>query len=125
MTNTPTHAAVQHLDRQQHRQQDRIDDSLRAVADPTRRAILRLVHSDAMPAGRIAEHFPAISRPAVSQHLRVLADAGLVDVRPEGNRRLYRWRREGFRGAAAFVEEMWSDSLARLKAAAEREESSP
>ncbi|MGH9180605.1 MAG: ArsR/SmtB family transcription factor, partial [Acidimicrobiales bacterium] len=60
--------------------------------------------------------------PAVSQHLRVLAGAGLVDVRPDGNRRLYRWRREGLRDAAAFVEEMWVDRLARLKAAAEREE---
>jgi DNA-binding transcriptional ArsR family regulator len=99
-----------------------IDESLRAVADPTRRAILRLVRDDELPAGRIAEHFPTISRPAVSQHLRVLADAGLVDVRPDGNRRLYRWRREGLRDAAAFVEEMWSERLARLKAAAEREE---
>ena len=98
-----------------------IDESLRAVADPTRRAILRLVRDGEMPAGRIAEHFPTISRPAVSQHLRVLAGAGLVDVRPDGNRRLYRWRREGLRDAAAFVEEMWSDRLARLKAAAERE----
>jgi DNA-binding transcriptional ArsR family regulator len=102
--------------------QELIDESLRAVADPTRRAILRLVRDDELPAGRIAEHFPAISRPAVSQHLRVLADAGLVGVRPDGNRRLYRWRREGLRDAAAFVEEMWSDRLARLKAAAEREE---
>ncbi len=99
-----------------------MDDSLRAVADPTRRAILRLVRDGELPAGEIATHFPSISRPAVSQHLRVLADAGLVEVRPEGNRRLYRWRREGLRDAAAFVEEMWSDRLARLKAAAEREE---
>jgi DNA-binding transcriptional ArsR family regulator len=99
-----------------------MDESLRAVADPTRRAILRLVHDGELPAGEIARHFPAISRPAVSQHLRVLAGAGLVEVRPQGNRRLYRWRREGLRDAAAFVEEMWSDRLARLKAAAEREE---
>jgi DNA-binding transcriptional ArsR family regulator len=99
-----------------------IDDSLRAVADGTRRAILRLVRDRELPAGEIAAHFPAISRPAVSQHLRVLADAGLVEVRPDGNRRLYRWRREGLRDAAAFVEEMWSDRLARLKQAAEREE---
>ena len=99
-----------------------IDESLRAVADPTRRSILRLVRDVELPAGAIAEHFPAISRPAVSQHLRVLTDAGLVDVRPEGNRRLYRWRREGLRDAAAFVEEMWADRLARLKTAAEREE---
>ena len=99
-----------------------IDDSLRAVADGTRRAILRLVREGELPAGEIAAHFPAISRPAVSQHLRVLADAGLVEVRPDGNRRLYRWRREGLRDAAAFVEEMWADRLGRLKEAAEREE---
>lgn len=99
-----------------------LDESLRAVADPTRRAILRLVHDREMPAGEIATHFPAMSRPAVSQHLRVLADARLVEVRPDGNRRLYRWRRDGLRDAAAFVEEMWADGLARLKLAAEREE---
>src|SRR5215212_9866407 len=99
-----------------------MDEALRAVADPTRRAILRLVRDAELPAGEIASHFPSISRPAVSQHLRVLTDAGLVEARPEGNRRLYRWRREGLRDAAAFVEEMWSDRLARLKAAAEREE---
>src|SRR5829696_9890830 len=99
-----------------------VDESLRAVADPTRRAILRLVRDGELPAGEIATHFPSISRPAVSQHLRVLTDAGLVDVRPDGNRRLYRWRREGLRDAAAFLDEMWSDRLARLKVAAEREE---
>jgi DNA-binding transcriptional ArsR family regulator len=99
-----------------------VDEALRAVADPTRRAIIRLVRDHELPAGDIAAHFPTMSRPAVSQHLRVLADAGLVAVRPDGNRRFYRWRREGLRDAAAFVEEMWSDRLARLKAAAEREE---
>lgn len=103
-------------------EQTGMDDALRAVADPTRRAILRLVRDGELPAGEIAGHFPAMSRPAVSQHLRVLSDAGLVDVRPEGNRRLYRWRAEGLRDAAIFVEEMWSDRLARLKAVAEREE---
>jgi DNA-binding transcriptional ArsR family regulator len=99
-----------------------IDEALRAVADPTRRAILRLVRDDELAAGEIARHFPAISRPAVSQHLRVLADAGLVDARRDGNHRLYRWRREGLRDAAAFVEEMWSERLALLKQAAEQEE---
>jgi DNA-binding transcriptional ArsR family regulator len=99
-----------------------MDEALRAVADPTRRAILRLVRDEELPAGQIASHFPSMSRPAVSQHLRVLADAGLVVVRPDGNRRYYRWRRDGLSDAAAFVEEMWSDRLARLKQAAEREE---
>jgi DNA-binding transcriptional ArsR family regulator len=99
-----------------------MDDALRAVADPTRRAILRLVRDGELAAGEIATHFPSMSRPAVSQHLKVLADAGLVDVRPDGNRRLYRWRPEGLRDAAVFLEDMWIDRLARLRLAAEREE---
>jgi DNA-binding transcriptional ArsR family regulator len=99
-----------------------MDEALRAMADPTRRAILRLVRDGELPAGEIARHFPDMSRPAVSQHLRVLTDAGLLDVRPAGNRRLYRWRREGLRDAAAFLDEMWAGNLAQLKAAAEREE---
>jgi DNA-binding transcriptional ArsR family regulator len=94
------------------------------VADPTRRSILRLVRDDELPAGEIARHFGDISRPAVSQHLRVLTDAGLVTVRRDGNRRLYRWRPEGLAGAVRFVDEMWADSLTRLKVAAEREERS-
>ena len=99
-----------------------MDQALRAVADPTRRAILRLVRDQELAAGEIASHFPSISRPAVSQHLRVLADSGLVAVRPDGNRRMYRWHREGLRDAVTFLDEMWSDRLARLKIAAEREE---
>jgi len=99
-----------------------MDEALRAVADPTRRAILRLVREDDLAAGQIAEHFPSMSRPAVSQHLRVLAEAGLVEVRADGNRRIYRWRREGLRDAVSYLDEMWSEGLARLKAAAEREE---
>ena len=99
-----------------------MDEALRAVADPTRRAILRLIRDGELPAGQIAGYFPSMSRPAISQHLKVLAESGLVEMRPDGNRRLYRWRREGLRDAATFVDEMWSDGLARLKAAAEREE---
>lgn len=99
-----------------------MDEALKAMADPTRRSILFLVRDGELAAGEIANHFPAMSRPAVSQHLRVLTDSGLVEVRPDGNRRMYRWRREGLRDAAAFLDEMWSDGLARLKAAAEREE---
>jgi DNA-binding transcriptional ArsR family regulator len=99
-----------------------MDEALRAVADPTRRAILRLVREGELPAGDIARHFPDMSRPAVSQHLRVLAAAGLVLVRPSGNHRLYRLRPEGLSDAAAFLAEMWSGLLPRLAAAAEREE---
>ena len=100
----------------------RMDEAMRALADPTRREILRLVHEDELAAGEIARHFPAMSRPAVSQHLRVLAGAGLVAVRPSGNLRLYRWRREGLNDVTAFLQEMWSGRLGALKAAAEREE---
>ena len=99
-----------------------MDGTLRALADPTRRAILRLVHDDELAAGEIARHFPGMSRPAVSQHLRVLADAGLVMVRPSGNLRLYRWRPEGLSDVTAFLAQMWPDRLAALKTAAEREE---
>ena len=99
-----------------------MDQALRAVADPTRRAIVRLVRDQELAAGEIANHFPSITRPAVSQHLRVLTDSGLVEVRPDGNRRMYRWHREGLRDAVTFLDEMWSDGLARLKIAAEREE---
>jgi DNA-binding transcriptional ArsR family regulator len=100
----------------------RMDEAMRALADPTRREILRLVHEDELAAGEIARRFPAMSRPAVSQHLRVLASAGLVTIRPSGNLRLYRWRPEGLSDVTTFVREMWSGRLEALKAAAEREE---
>lgn len=98
-----------------------MDDALRAVADPTRRAIMELVSDGERSAGDIATRFPAMSRPAVSQHLRVLADAGLVDVRRDGNRRLYALRPEGLADAAGFIERMWSAQLRRLKEAVENE----
>jgi DNA-binding transcriptional ArsR family regulator len=92
------------------------------VADPTRRTILRLVRDDEVAAGEIASRFPEISRPAVSQHLRVLSDAGLVVTRKDGNRRMYRARPEGLAEARDYLNEMWPDRLARLKSAAEREQ---
>ncbi len=95
--------------------------ALAAIAEPRRREILDLVRHRELPAGRIASHF-TISRPAVSQHLRVLHDAGLVSERREGTRRLYRVRPEGFMELRAFIESFWDDALTRLQLEAESEE---
>lgn len=98
-----------------------MEAALKAIAEPRRRAILRLVLDDERTAGEIAQAFE-ITRPAVSQHLRVLKEAGLVAERRDGTRRFYRLRREGIRELLAFLEEFWTDALDRLKVAAEREE---
>ena len=98
-----------------------MDDALRAVADPTRRTIMELVRDGERSAGELAGNFPGMSRPAVSQHLKVLTDAGLVRVRRDGNRRLYALRPEGLADAAGFIDRMWSAQLQRLKAAVENE----
>ena len=94
---------------------------VRALAEPHRREILRLVSDRELPAGRIASHFD-VSGPAVSQHLRVLKEAGLVTERREGTRRLYRARPEGLVELRAFLESFWDDRLAVLKLEAEKEE---
>jgi DNA-binding transcriptional ArsR family regulator len=93
---------------------------LRALADPRRRLIIRLVRFDERSAGDIAAHFD-VSRPAISQHLTVLREAGLVTERREGNRRLYRARRDALTEVRAYIEEFWTDHLALLKVAAETE----
>ena len=93
---------------------------MRALAEPHRREILRLVSDRELPAGRIAEHFD-VTGPAVSQHLRVLKEAGLVTERREGTRRLYRARPEGLMELRAFLESFWDDRLAVLKQEAEKE----
>jgi DNA-binding transcriptional ArsR family regulator len=103
---------------------DRIDSVAHALADSTRRGLLRLVRDDELAAGELAEQFPGISRPAVSQHLRVLEHAGLVSIRPDGNRRLYLARTEGLADVWQFIDDMWTDRLTRLKRAAERSERS-
>ena len=98
-----------------------MEAALRAIAEPRRRTILRLVGSDEMSAGEIASHFE-ITRPAVSQHLTVLKGAGLLTERREGTRRLYRVRSEGLAELRDFLEEFWGGGLDRLKAAAEQAE---
>jgi DNA-binding transcriptional ArsR family regulator len=98
-----------------------VDAALKAIAEPNRRRILRLVRDEELSAGEIASNFE-ISWPAVSQHLGVLKEAGLVDERRNGVRRLYRARPEGLTELQAFLEELWSDRLTALKREAEREE---
>ena len=94
------------------------DAVLRAIAEPQRRRILTLVRDGELPAGEIADHFD-ITHQAVSQHLRVLKDAGLLQERRDGTRRLYALRPEAMEPVRAFIEELWPASLARLKRAVE------
>jgi len=97
------------------------DEALRAIAEPRRRAILKLVAHDELAAGQIAEAFD-ITRTAVSQHLTVLKNAGLLTERREGTRRLYRARAEGLAAVREFLDDLWAGSLdaARAITAAER-----
>ncbi len=96
------------------------DAVLRALADPHRREILRLVHAEELPAGQIATHFP-LTQQAVSQHLSVLKRAGLVDERRQGTRRLYRFRDQSLEPVRALLDEFWPDALSRLKRAVEHD----
>ena len=100
---------------------DPTDEALRALAEPRRRAILRLVAHDELAAGEIAAAFD-VSRTAISQHLTLLKNAGLLTERREGTRRLYRGRPEGLAALRTSLDEMWADSLdlARRLVEAER-----
>ena len=93
----------------------------KAIAAPRRRQILSLVRDGELSAGEIASHFD-VSRPAVSQHLNVLKEAGLVSERRNGTKRLYRAQPEGLAELRAFLDQFWSDRLEALKREAEREE---
>jgi DNA-binding transcriptional ArsR family regulator len=93
---------------------------IQAIGDPRRREILQLVRDSELPAGEIAARFD-VTRPAISQHLTVLKNAGLVSERREGTRRLYRARPEGLAELRSFLAGFWDESLERLKAEAERE----
>jgi len=87
-----------------------VDAVLQALAEPRRRRILELVRERELPAGAIAARFD-VSRPAISQHLRVLKEAGLVSERRNGTRRLYRARPEGLAELRAFLQGYWDDRL--------------
>ena len=93
---------------------------LKALAEPRRVEILKLLARGEMRAGEIAERFET-TRPAISEHLRVLTEARLLVLRREGTRRIYALRTETFAELHRFLDQFWDTRLARLKAAAERE----
>jgi DNA-binding transcriptional ArsR family regulator len=96
-------------------------DPFDALGDPHRRAIVELLRERDRSVRELADELP-ISRPAVSRHLRLLKEAGLVSDRPEGTRRLYRLHDEGIEAVRAYLEQVWGDAAARFRIAAENVE---
>lgn len=97
-----------------------MDRVLLALAEPRRRQILRLIWDAELSAGAIARQFD-VTRPAISQHLTVLRQAGLITERREGTRRFYRARPERMDELRAFLAEFWDDRLDRLKRVVEHD----
>lgn len=95
-------------------------DGLQVIAEPHRRRILDLVWDEELAAGDIANQFE-ITFGAVSQHLAVLRHAGFIDVRADGNRRLYRANKQGLGPLRAVLEQMWSGALDDLASAIEED----
>ena len=96
-----------------------VDSALKALAEPRRREILRLVWARELPATAIADHFGEVTRSAISQHLGVLKEAGLVSERRDGTRRLYQARQDEMRKLRDFLDDYWTTGLERLRDAAE------
>lgn len=101
---------------------NRLQIVLESLSDPTRRAVFDFVRSGVSTAGAVAEKLP-VSRPAVSQHLKHLLDAGLVGVNQRGVRRHYRVEPSGLAPLRAYLDTMWSDALAQFSDFVEDEES--
>lgn len=99
-----------------------MDAALKALAEPRRRAILRLVWSQELPATEIADQFRDVSRPAISQHLAVLKEADLVTERRDGTRRLYRANPSTMAELRAFLDDYWTSGLERLRDVAEADQ---
>ena len=99
-----------------------MDAALKALAEPRRRAILRVIWSSELPATEIAGRFPDVTRPAISQHLAVLKEADLVTERRDGTRRLYRGNADTMAELRAFLDDYWTTGLERLRDAAEAAE---
>jgi DNA-binding transcriptional ArsR family regulator len=95
-----------------------LDEAIRALGDPTRRAIFELIANGPMPVGAIAALLP-VSRPAVSQHLKVLKEAGLVAHRPSGTRRYYEVDPDGLDALRSYFERFWNTALWSFKNATE------
>jgi DNA-binding transcriptional ArsR family regulator len=98
-----------------------MDATLKAIAEPRRREILRLVADRELTAGEIAGHF-TITRPAVSQHLATLKGAELVRERRQGTRRFYRARPEGLAELRDYLDTFWGEGLGRLRAVVESDQ---
>lgn len=96
-----------------------LDRQFGALADPTRRRIFEHLVGEPMPVGKLADGLP-ISRPAVSQHLRVLEEAGLVSHVSQGTRNVYRADPEGIAAFRRYLDGLWNDALTNLKIFAER-----
>jgi len=96
-------------------------DTLQVIAEPTRRRILGLIWDEELAAGQIAEHFD-VTFGAVSQHLGILRDAGLVKVRPEGTHRMYSADRDALASYESVLRAMWTDQLQQIADAIEAEE---
>ena len=94
------------------------DDAIAALADPTRRAIVEHLRAGPMPVGELAKGL-TVSRPAVSQHLKILSDAGLLHVSPQGTRRLYSIAPDGIDALRTYLDSLWGDALASFANRAE------
>jgi len=99
-----------------------VDTALKAIAEPRRREILKLVWSEELPAAQIAARFKDVTRSAVSQHLGILREADLVLERRDGTRRLYRANHAEMDRLRRYLDEYWTDSLQRLQQLAESAE---
>ena len=93
-------------------------DPFEALGDPNRRAIVELLGSGGRSVGELADALP-ISRPAVSRHLRLLKEAGLVVEEPQGTRRLYRLHMEGVQAVESYLTQVWGDATTRFRLMAE------
>jgi DNA-binding transcriptional ArsR family regulator len=95
-----------------------VETVLKAIAEPRRQEILRLIWAEELTAGEVAAHFD-VTRPNISKHLRVMRESGLAEERRVGTRRLYRARPERLAEARAFLESFWDQNLAAVKRSAE------